>query len=60
MTPVEFKSAIVTRDDGQVVIAFFNGEPEPASIAQLKCSRDAARALRRGLDRAIRSTGRGE
>jgi hypothetical protein len=52
MEVLPFRTAIATRDDHRVVLAFFDGSPE-ACVAILKGSEEAARALMEALSSAL-------
>jgi anti-sigma-K factor RskA len=56
MRPTRFETTVVTTAaDGSIVIALFDGEEVPVSLAVLQCSREAAIALRNNLGSALRS-----
>lgn len=45
MQVIEFKSAVVARDEGRVLIALFDGASTPIAVALLWCGEEAAGAL---------------
>jgi anti-sigma-K factor RskA len=55
--PTRFETTVVTTAaDGSIVIALFDGEDVPVSLAVLECSRETAIALRNNLGSALRSS----
>jgi hypothetical protein len=55
MEPVIFSSALVTRNDGMIVIALFNGDP-PATQTLIAGDEDAVRSLADALNETLSST----
>jgi hypothetical protein len=49
MEVIEFESSVVTRDDGKITIAVFDGAPVRACVAIFECREEAALSLRRSL-----------